>query len=114
MKYESVFVMKPDLLVNNRDELINKIVHIIEQSNGTINNIQKLGKRKLAYCIKKLHEGYYIQLQFNGNNKTVSLIEKFCKVNDSIIRFITIQDIPKHKLQPDTNINNKNKINKND
>jgi small subunit ribosomal protein S6 len=106
MKYESVFVIKPDLLINEIDKLIKKIENIIvEQNSGNLNSIQKLGKRKLAYCIKNYNEGYYIQFKFDGNNKVVSLIEKFCKLNDLIIRFIILKDKKKQKLK--SNINNK-------
>jgi small subunit ribosomal protein S6 len=108
MKYEAILVTNPDMSVNKLDTLINNIINIIEKEHGVINNIQKLGKRKLAYRINNFHEGYYVQCKFNGDNKVISLIEKFCKIDDLIIRFMIIKNIVKKpKLQSIANINNK-------
>ena len=62
-KYESVVIINPNLEAEGIKALIAKISDLIN-SNGTVSSVEELGKRKLAYEIKKLNEGYYVVLKF--------------------------------------------------
>ncbi|MDR0890669.1 MAG: 30S ribosomal protein S6 [Endomicrobium sp.] len=106
VQYEAIFIVSPDIIDEKIDDLINKISNLVKQLHCDIDNIQKLGKRKLAYLINNYHEGYYIQLKFRGSNTLVSLIEKFCKFNDFIIRYMVIKEQNKKSSKKISKINN--------
>ena len=98
MGYECTFICLPELDTTKVEDLTSKASKIIETSGGTIKNLQQLGKKKLAYNIKKFREGIYVYMEIDGSGSMVSTLETFFKVNDPIIRFLTIKVEPKKKL----------------
>ena len=97
MSYECTFICSPDLDAAKVDEIVSKVSKIVETSNGTVKNLQQLGKKKLAYNIKKFREGNYVYMELDGNGSMLQSLENFFKVNDSIIRFLTIKVEEKKK-----------------
>ena len=97
MSYECTFICSPDLDAAKVDEIVSKVSKIVETSNGTVKNLQQLGKKKLAYNIKKFREGNYFYMELDGNGSMLQSLENFFKVNDSIIRFLTIKVEEKKK-----------------
>ena len=97
MSYECTFIFSPDLYAAKVDEIVSKVSKIVETSNGTVKNLQQLGKKKLAYNIKKFREGNYVYMELDGNGYMLQSLENFFKVNDSIIRFLTIKVEEKKK-----------------
>lgn len=91
MSYECTFICSPDLDAAKVEEIISKTTKVIEASNGTIKNLQQLGKKKLAYNINKFREGIYVYMELDGNGSMLQPLENFFKVNDSIIRFLTVK-----------------------
>ncbi|MFA7074205.1 MAG: 30S ribosomal protein S6 [Endomicrobiaceae bacterium] len=97
MSYECTFICSPELDSAKIEEITSKASKIIEAAGGTVKNLQQLGKKKLAYNVKKFREGIYVYMELNGSGSMVSSLETFFKVNDSIIRFLTIKVEPKKK-----------------
>ncbi|MDR0486231.1 MAG: 30S ribosomal protein S6 [Elusimicrobiota bacterium] len=95
MKYESVFICQPDLTAEKVEELISKTSKIIETENGQIKSVQQLGRKKLAYPIKTFREGIYVLIEFEAGGETVGKLENFFKLNDAIIRFLTVKSLEK-------------------
>ncbi|MDR2426334.1 MAG: 30S ribosomal protein S6 [Endomicrobium sp.] len=91
MNYESTFICSPELPAEKVEELTGKVIKIIESSNGIVKTVQKLGKKRLAYNINKFREGSYVYMELSGNGEMVSAIENFFKLNDGIIRFLTVK-----------------------
>jgi len=91
MKYESTFIVSPELSAEKTDELITKIVKTIEALKGTIKAIQQLGKKRFAYSINKFREGNYIYMEFSGGGEIISTLENLFKFTDSVVRFLTIK-----------------------
>jgi small subunit ribosomal protein S6 len=98
MSYECTFICSPELDSAKIEELTSKASKIIENAGGTVKNLQQLGKKKLAYNVKKFREGIYVYMELSGSGSMVSSLETFFKVNDSIIRFLTIKVEPKKKI----------------
>lgn len=98
MGYECTFICSPELDTAKVEELTAKASKIVETSGGTIKNLQQLGKKKLAYNIKKFREGIYVYMEIDGPGSMVSSLETFFKVNDPVIRFLTVKVEPKKKL----------------
>jgi small subunit ribosomal protein S6 len=91
MNYESTFICSPELSAEKVEELTGKVSKIIESSNGAIKAVQKLGKKRLAYPINKFREGSYVYMELSGNGETVSAMENFFKLNDGVVRFLTVK-----------------------
>ena len=98
MSYECTFICSPELDSTKVEEMVAKVSKIIETSGGTIKNLQQLGKKKLAYNIKKFREGNYVYVDFESNGSVVLSLENFFKVNDDVIRFLTVKVEPKKKV----------------
>jgi small subunit ribosomal protein S6 len=98
MSYECTFICSPELDSTKVEDLVAKVSKIIETSEGKIKNLQQLGKKKLAYNIKKFREGNYVYFEFDANGSVVLSLENFFKVNDDVIRFLTVKVEPKKKV----------------
>jgi small subunit ribosomal protein S6 len=111
MSYECTFICSPDLDVTKVDEIISKATKIVETSKGSIKNLQQLGKKKLAYNINKFREGIYVYMELEGNGSMLQPLENFFKVNDGVIRFLTVKvEVKKNKKIKKTNEKKAEKI----
>jgi len=110
MSYECTFICLPELDTTKVEDLTSKASKIIETSGGTIKNLQQLGKKKLAYNINKFREGIYVYMELDGSGNMVSSLENFFKVNDSIMRFLTIKVEPKKKIVAKKTVEKKDEI----
>ncbi len=98
MSYECTFICSPELDSAKLEDISSKVSKIIETADGKIKNIQQLGKKKLAYNIKKFREGNYTYVEFDAAGSVVLSLENFFKVNDDVIRFLTVKVEPKKKV----------------
>jgi small subunit ribosomal protein S6 len=90
-RYETFVILDPDLSEENRKPVIEKINDLILQKNGLLVEKDEWGARKLAYEIKKKIRGYYILLDYCGTGSLVSEIERSCRIDDRVIKYMTIQ-----------------------
>ncbi|MDD3579688.1 MAG: 30S ribosomal protein S6 [Desulfobacca sp.] len=90
-RYESVFVINPDLMDAEIEATVDKFTGIISSQDGTLFNREDWGRRKLAYRIQKFTRGYYVLTDFAGEPAVVSELERNYKLDDRIIRFLTIK-----------------------
>jgi small subunit ribosomal protein S6 len=88
-KYETIFVLKPNLEEAARNALIEKFVGIINKD-GEVVKVDEWGNRRLAYEIQKLREGYYVFVDFKANTSLPLELERNYKIADDVIRFIVI------------------------
>ncbi len=90
-KYETIFILDPDLEETVAQSAIEKIKGIITQSNGEILKLEDWGKRKLAYEVKKKSKGHYILLHFSGPPPLLSELERNFRVMDAVIKFQSVR-----------------------
>ena len=90
-KYESVIIINPSLDEQGTKEVITKFTDLINNNNGKVENVDEMGKRKLAYEIKKQSEGYYVVYTFEANPEFIKELERIYRITDSIMKFITIR-----------------------
>ncbi|NMB10075.1 MAG: 30S ribosomal protein S6 [Tissierellia bacterium] len=90
-KYEGVLVFKPELTDEVRNISFDKIKAIIEKD-GKITDVDEWGKRKLAYEINYIKEGYYVIVKFEANADVVTEVERRCKLEDAIIRYMVVRE----------------------
>jgi len=89
--YETIFVCSPLLNEEDIDALIEKVKGLISKESGEIKNVNKWGKKKLAYPIKRHREGYYVILEFHSPPEKIKELENLYRVTDKIIRYLTIK-----------------------
>lgn len=89
--YETMFVLRPDLDVDETKNTIEKVKGFIEKS-GSIESLEEWGKKRLAYTInKKYTEGYYVLIYFKATNDVLEELEHYFKITESFIRHMIIK-----------------------
>ncbi|MBO5413167.1 MAG: 30S ribosomal protein S6 [Clostridia bacterium] len=90
-KYESVVIINPNLEAESIKALIAKFSDLIN-SNGTVSSVEELGKRRLAYEIKKLNEGYYVVIKFEAKPELIAELERVYRITDEVMKFIVVKE----------------------
>ena len=89
-KYETVFISNPDLQEQARKDLFEKVKNIVAKENGILVDFDDWGNKKLAYEIRKNTRGHYVCMTFGGDGDTVTEMERIFRLDDSILKFMTI------------------------
>jgi small subunit ribosomal protein S6 len=89
--YEIVFIADPNLGEPEVDTLTAHVQAFVEQAGGKIQKIEKWGKKRLAYDVRRHREGSYVLLAAEGGGGLVKEVERRLKVTDGIIRFLTVR-----------------------
>ena len=89
-KHESVVIIDPAVEEDKVKELSQKFTDIIN-NDGKVEKVEDLGKKKLAYEVKKNKEGYYVVINFEANPNLISELERNYRIMDEVIKFITIK-----------------------
>ncbi|HOZ55011.1 MAG TPA: 30S ribosomal protein S6 [Clostridia bacterium] len=89
-KYESVIIINSTVEEEGTKTLIQKFTDIIN-NDGKLEKVEELGKKKLAYEVKKCKEGYYAIFHFEGNTTLISELERNYRITDEVIKFMTIK-----------------------
>lgn len=90
-KYESVIIMKPSMNEEQIKIVLNDYKKYFEKLSNRPVKIEELGKKKLAYPIKKYTEGIYTIFNFWGKAEDISELERKYRTDDDVIKFITIR-----------------------
>ena len=90
-KYESVFIVKPDLSEESAKAAIEKFTGIITSNGGVIDNIDEWGKKKLAYPIEDLTEGYYYIVNFTAVATLPAELDRVANITDDILRSLIVK-----------------------
>ena len=84
-KYEVLYVLNPNLTEEETQAVVEKFKTLIEQ-NGTIDEMDEWGKRKLAYEINYLTEGYYVLVKFTSGPELPAELDRILGITDGVIR----------------------------
>ncbi len=111
--YESAVLINAALEEDQIQSIISRIKELISSNDGEITDIEDWGRKRLAYMIKKSKIGYYIIFQFNAYPQIISTLEKFYKLDENILRYLSIkltknalEQIEKNKAQSLAEANN--------
>jgi len=96
--YEKVIIFDPNLDDSAVEETVGKVKDVIVRQGGEILKTENWGRRKLAYILNKHQKGNYIFLLFKAPSTTISELEKFCKVVDSVIKFMVVKLTKKKQI----------------
>jgi len=90
-KYELMLITRPDVPEEEIDKLTAQMDGVVSGAGGKTEKIDKMGRRRLAYRVKKQREGFYVLFTFEGNGDTVREFERRLKVTDSVIKYQTVR-----------------------
>ena len=91
-KYESMYILRPDLDEDAVKSTIEKFSTLVTGQGGQVIKAEPWGKRRLAYLIDEFKEGYYVLMNFSADAKVPAELERVYKITDSIIRYMIIRE----------------------
>ncbi|MFY9269246.1 MAG: 30S ribosomal protein S6 [Candidatus Manganitrophaceae bacterium] len=94
--YETIFIVKPTLSEEEVAKIMEKVNGAIQKAGGEVVMMENWGKRKLAYEVQKEKKGNYIISHFKGGGQTVSEVERTYRLDESIIKFMTVTISPEN------------------
>lgn len=89
-KYESIIIVNPNVDEAGLKALEEKFTGLINE-NGKVESVENIGKRKLAYEIKKFNEGTYMLFNFEAKTDSITELERVYRITDDIIKFIVVR-----------------------
>ena len=89
--YENLFIVKPDATEEEVDHLVEQMSKHVTTAGGTVDKVDKWGKRRLAYRVDKHREGSYVLMQFTADASVVKEFERRLRVQDAVIKFLTVR-----------------------
>jgi small subunit ribosomal protein S6 len=89
--YEVMFIVRPDLTEEDLDKLVSTLQNHATSAGATVKNAEKMGKRRLAYDVKKFSEGNYVLFTLEADGKSVHELERRLRVAEQVIKFITVR-----------------------
>lgn len=91
-KYETIFIQNPTFDEETLNANIEKFKGIIENGGGTVDNVDVWGKRKLAYEINKMNEGFYTLVNFTASPELPKELDRVFRITDGIMRHIIVAE----------------------
>lgn len=90
-KYEVVYIIKPGFEEDKYQTIVEKYNALIQSNGGEILKVEPWGKRRLAYEIDKLRDGYYVLLHFEGPEGLPQELERNFRIADEIMRYLVVR-----------------------
>jgi small subunit ribosomal protein S6 len=90
-RYETIFIVRPNVAEDEIAAITGKATATIEGDGGTIFRANNWGLKKLAYLIKKESQGYYVYVDYAGVPASVSEIERIFRIDDRILKYLTVK-----------------------
>src|SRR4051794_19198216 len=89
--YEVMYIIDPDTPAERMEKLNEAVGSLIEKEGGSIVSKVEYGLKAFAYPIQKKTEGYYVLYEINGSGQEIAELERRMRVNDMIMRYITVR-----------------------
>ncbi|MFT3744662.1 MAG: 30S ribosomal protein S6 [Pyrinomonadaceae bacterium] len=89
--YEVMYIVNPETDVEKIGKLNEAVGKLIEKEGGTVVRMDDIGIRNLAYPIQKKNQGHYVLFEIDGTGQEILELERRMRVNDMIMRFITVR-----------------------
>ena len=89
--YEVMYIVNPDTAAEKIEKLNEAVGKLIEKEGGEVVRMDDIGIRHLAYPIQKKQEGHYVLFEVEGSGQEILELERRMRVNDMIIRYITVR-----------------------
>ena len=89
--YEIMFIVNPNAAEEEIEKINTQVDGIVTSGGGTVDKIEKMGKRRLAYEVDRHREGYYVLFVITANGDIIKECERRLRVMDAVIKYITVR-----------------------
>ncbi len=89
--YELMLLLTPTLDEEARAETLDKVEKLIASENGTVDNVDSWGKRKLAYEVDDFTDGDYVVIDFHAEPSSIAEIDRVLRISDPVVRFMIVR-----------------------
>ena len=89
--YELMFIVRPDMAEEDQDKLISTLESAVTSTGGQVKSVERMGKRRLAYTVRKFHDGIYVLLTVEGSGGLIHELERRLRVTEPVIKFLTVR-----------------------
>jgi small subunit ribosomal protein S6 len=89
--YELMFIVRPDMAEEDLDKLISTLETAVSTSGGTVKSVERMGKRRLAYTVRRFHDGVYVLLTVEGSGGLIHELERRLRVTEPVIKFLSVR-----------------------
>lgn len=89
--YEVMFIVRPDVEDEEIEKLIESLTNTVNNGGGAVKSVDKLGRRKLAYQVRKFNDGNYILFTIEATGPVVQELERRLRVTEQVIKFISVR-----------------------
>jgi small subunit ribosomal protein S6 len=93
-EYETTFIVQPEISDEGAQSILSRLDEVLESGGATRLELDDIGKRKLAYEIRKFQKGHYYMLSYLDGGAVVPAVERMLRLDDSVLRFLTVQASP--------------------
>lgn len=89
--YEIMYIIRPNIEEEAQKEVIERFNTILTDNGATIEKVEEMGLRRLAYEIEDFRDGYYVVINFKGGQEAVNEFDRLAKFSDDIIRHLVVR-----------------------
>jgi len=89
--YELMFIVRPDMTDEDLDKLISTLQTAVPTAGGAVKSVEKMGKRRLAYSVRRFHDGIYVLMVVEGGGPVIHELERRLRVTEPVIKFLTVR-----------------------
>jgi small subunit ribosomal protein S6 len=89
--YEVMFIVRPDVEDEEADKLIAGFSSTVTNGSGVVKSVEKMGRRKLAYMVRKFNDGNFVLMTVEANGAVILELERRLRVTEPVIKFITVR-----------------------
>ncbi len=89
--YEMMYILRPDLPEEQVKQEVNKYQEFLQNNGVEELQVQILGKKRLAYPIKKFQDGIYVQLNYQADGSQIAPLERAMRLSEEVIRYLTVK-----------------------
>lgn len=89
--YEVMYIVNPETASDRIEKLNDAVGKLIEKEGGTVVRLDDIGLKDLAYPIEKKRQGHYVLFEIEGTGQEIAELERRMRVNDMIMRYITVR-----------------------
>lgn len=90
-EYETIYILRSDVDPDTADKVQARVAEVVGRDNGKLVKVESWGRRKLAYPVAKQKRGVYVYVKYVGRGGVVAELERNLKLQDSVLKFQTIQ-----------------------